>query len=135
MVASESMIFVFEFSSKPFAYSRRGNFVGRFHSLSCVDCSLCRLVCVFVFDHVLIVLLTLYDINYFTWSACEGQPKYPSCFPHFAFVPLTLQTSMDVTSWRLRTYVLFKGTRLLRIFRNFWFKLFRLSRTGINLHV
>jgi len=88
-----------------------------------------------VFDHVLIALLTLYDINYFTWSACEGQPKYPSCFPHFAFVPLTLQTSMDVTNWRLHTYTLFNGTQLLRISGDFWFKLFRLSRTGINLHI
>lgn len=89
MVASESMIFVFEFISKPFAYSRERIFLWAFfHSLNCVDCSLCRLVCVFMFDHVLIVLLTLYDINYFTWSACEGQPKYPSCSPHFAFVPL-----------------------------------------------
>ena len=25
-----------------------------------------------MFDHVFIALLTLYDINYFTWSACEG---------------------------------------------------------------
>ncbi|KAM7446025.1 hypothetical protein ABFA07_005634 [Porites harrisoni] len=43
VVASESMIFVFEFNSKPFAYSPKRNFLSTFsHSLSCVDCILCR---------------------------------------------------------------------------------------------
>jgi len=48
VVASESMIFVFEFNSKPFAYSPKRNFLSTFsHSLSCVDCILCRLVLCF----------------------------------------------------------------------------------------
>lgn len=117
VVASESMIFVFEFNSKPFAYSPKRNFLSTFsHSLSCVDCILCRLVLCFgvwpcfyrIVDPVWHQLLHLERL----W----GQPKYPSCFPHFAFVPLTLQTSMDVTTWRLHSYMLFKGTRLLRNF-------------------
>lgn len=48
VVASESMIFVFEFISKPFAYSSKRNFLSAFfHSSSCVGCILCRLVLCF----------------------------------------------------------------------------------------
>lgn len=48
VVASESMIFVFEFISKPFASSPERNFFSDFfHCLSCVDCKLCRLVLCF----------------------------------------------------------------------------------------
>lgn len=43
MVASESMIFVFEFISKPFAYSPKGIFFSTFfHSSSLVDGTFCR---------------------------------------------------------------------------------------------
>ena len=40
--------------------------------------------------------------------------------PHISLLfPLTLQTSMDVTTWRLHTCVLFKGTHLMRFLETF----------------
>lgn len=104
VVASESMIFVFEFIAKPFAYSSKRNFLSAFfHSLSCVDCNFCRLVLCFcvwpcfnhVVDPVWHQLLHLERL----WRAA----KISFVFPTFRFCPLTLQTSMDVTTWRLHT--------------------------------
>ena len=89
VVASESMIFVFEFISKPFAYSSKRNFLSAFfHSSSCVGCILCKLVLCFcvwpcfnrVVDPVWHQLLHLERL----WRAA----KISFVFPTFRFCSL-----------------------------------------------
>lgn len=72
VVASESMIFVFEFIAKPFAYSSKRNFLSAFfRSLSCVDCSFCRTASLTAANRVVIFI----NPPLLSWPFKEIAPK------------------------------------------------------------
>lgn len=118
VVASESMIFVFEFISKPFAYSPKGIFFSTFfHSSSLVDGIFCRLVLCFcvwpcfnrVVDPVWHQLLHLERL----WRAA----KISFLFPTFRFC------SLDVANKHGRYHLAFAYLNAVKgysTFEDFW---------------